>query len=229
MEFRRYAIYYTPPQGALAEFGAGWLGWDAATGAEVAHPQVPGLDKAEIAGVTRTPRKYGFHGTLKAPFRLADGTTENALAGALERLAGSLSPVMLEALVPARLGGFLALVPDGDASALGDCAARIVHDLDPFRAPSTEADLARRRKAGLSERQEANLLAWGYPYVMEDFRFHMTLTGRLDDATRERVAETLNRVLPPLLPRPFPIDAITLSGEDADGWFHALHRYTLSP
>lgn len=229
MQYRRYAIYYTPPQGSMAEFGASWLGWDAAAGIEVSPPDVPGLNPAEIAAITNTPRKYGFHGTLKAPFRLAGGTTPDALTAAVAALATRLEPVTLDGLVPARLGGFLALVPEGDASALSDLAARIVTDLDAFRAPSSDADLARRRKSGLSERQEANLVTWGYPYVMEDFRFHMTLTGRLEANTRVRVAGVLETLLPPLLSRPYVIDAITLSGEGEDGRFRSLHRYPLAP
>ena len=37
-------------------------------------------------------------------------------------------------------------------------------------------------KSGLTDRQEALLTQWGYPYVMEEFRFHITLTGALDPA-----------------------------------------------
>jgi hypothetical protein len=64
--FERYAIYYTP-QGALAEVGAAWMGWDVARGVAVDHAMVGDLDLAKL---TRTPRKYGLHGTIKPPFVL---------------------------------------------------------------------------------------------------------------------------------------------------------------
>ena len=40
MKLNRFAVYYTPHRGALAEFGAAWLGWDIASGKSVAHPQL---------------------------------------------------------------------------------------------------------------------------------------------------------------------------------------------
>ncbi|WP_397422472.1 DUF1045 domain-containing protein, partial [Phenylobacterium sp.] len=47
-------------------------------------------------------------------------------------------------------------------------------------------------KAGLSPEQDARMLKWGYPYVYEDFRFHMTLTGRIrDDQVRMKVLSAL--------------------------------------
>ena len=43
----------------------------------------------------------------------------------------------------------------------------------------------------LTPRQRGYLERWGYPYVMEDFRFHMTLTGRLDAGRREPIVKML--------------------------------------
>jgi hypothetical protein len=75
--FVRYGIYVVP-DGAFHTAGAEWLGWDSVAGIPVAHPEVPGLpDAAEV--LTRTPRKYGFHGTVKPPFFLAAGTDADAL------------------------------------------------------------------------------------------------------------------------------------------------------
>ncbi|MEM9967954.1 MAG: hypothetical protein AAF755_07640 [Pseudomonadota bacterium] len=81
--FDRYAVYYTP-QGALAKLGAAWLGWDSMTGNAVAHPKI---DNLELAHLTQAPRKYGMHGTLKAPFYLAENTDQDALAQAVATLA----------------------------------------------------------------------------------------------------------------------------------------------
>ena len=38
----------------------------------------------------------------------------------------------------------------------------------------------------VTERQASNLDRWGYPYVFDDFRFHMTLTGPLTADDRGR-------------------------------------------
>lgn len=222
--FTRYAIYDTPAPGTpLAEFGAAWLGWDSAVGAGVAHPDV-GLD---VEAVTRTPRKYGFHGTLKPPFRLADGCTPQALEQAIAQLCADLPSVEIEALRLARLGRFLALVPEGDTAALGAFAARIVQDLDRFRAPPTEAELARRRAAHLTPAQEAHLRDWGYPFVLDAFRFHMTLSGQVDPETAASTQAALAPLLSTIAMAPYKIKDITLLGEDADGMFHQIRRFSL--
>lgn len=226
LNYQRYAIYYICPPGPLADFGAAWLGWDVETGAEVAHPEVAGLP-APVAEITATPRKYGFHGTIKPPFRLAGGRSAEALVEEATALCARLAPVTLDALALSPLGHFLALTPRGDASALATLAAACVEGLDDFRAPAGEAELARRRSRGLSPRQEENLRTWGYPYVMEDFRFHMTLSGRLSPEALEATAAALEPVIPPLVPVPYPITEMALVGAEADDRFRLIKRLPL--
>lgn len=226
MQFRRYGIYYTPEPGPLADFGAAWLGWDLAKGTPVAHPEVSGLP-VPIEDITATPRKYGLHGTIKPPFFLADGTDAAMLDEALATFCASQSPVTLEGLALAQLGGFLALKIDGDQTPLADIASACVRTLDSFRAPPSDAELARRRKANLSAAQEALLQQWGYPYVMEEFRFHITLSGRLG-AHAEATKAALEPHVAPLLPRPFVVTGLTLVGEDDAGMFHSIRRHTFS-
>ncbi len=189
--FKRYAIFYTP-SGPLADFGAAWLGWDSASGTVVPHPDVPGID---VDGLTRTPRKYGFHATLKAPFRLAEGATETALRHAAEAFADAHGPAPIGRLEVRSDHGFLALRPVTQTDALRDLAAATVRDFDSLRAPLSDAEIARRRQSPLSTRLDQQMLAWGYPYVFDDFHFHMTLTGKLP---RDRPTD-LTTALAPLL------------------------------
>ncbi|MGR3468812.1 MAG: DUF1045 domain-containing protein [Shimia sp.] len=222
MSYARFAVYYVPAPGPLAAFGARWLGWDIHEG-----EPAPLFDVAGLEAATATPRKYGFHGTLKPPFRLREGRTVAQLRDATAQVAATLPPAECGGLELATLGRFLALVPTEPQEGLARVAAACVEGLDPFRAPPTEAELARRRAAGLSPRQEARLLRWGYPYVMEEFRFHLTLTGRLE---RDMLADwqaVVRATLPPL-PERFVVDHITLCGERADGRFEVLHRYPLT-
>jgi putative phosphonate metabolism protein len=224
--FTRYAIYFAPPHGAdWSRFGASWLGWDMETGAEVTHPDVPGLD---VAAITATPRKYGLHATMKPPMRLAEGSSLADLEAACATLAATQAPVTLERLQLARLGRFLALRPLGDESALNAVASACVTELDAFRAPAPEAELARRRGTGLSPEQDKNLVTWGYPYVLDQFRFHITLTGKLPKPDLPAVEEALQAHLIPLLPAPFVINDLSLMGEDGEGRFHLIHRYALT-
>ncbi len=227
MDFNRYAIYATPEPGPLADFGAAWLGWDCAVGCGVDHPCVPGLP-APLAEITETPRKYGLHATMKPPFRLTEGQSGTALTAAFETYCSATAPVTLDGLELARLGRFLALVPLGDQTALCNLAAKTLRAFEPFRARLTEADLARRRAAGLSPEHDALLVKWGYPYVMQAFRFHITLSGKLPRAHAIQTQAVLARMIEPLLSRPFHITALSLMGEDGFGRFHLIQRNTLS-
>ncbi|WFE76005.1 DUF1045 domain-containing protein [Roseinatronobacter sp. S2] len=221
-EFQRFAIYYTPPAGsALAHAGAAWLGWDADKGCAMAHPDL-GLD---LAALTETPRKYGLHGTLKPPMALACPVPD--FLDAVETLAGDMDPVALGRLRLRPMDGFLAIMPETQPRALGDAAARIVQDLDPYRAPLSEHDIARRRKAGLTARQDALLLRWGYPYVMDEFRFHVTLSGKRDPAQMADALRAAHAWFDPALAEDHHLDALCVFGEGADGRFHLVTRFAM--
>ncbi|MEY1556863.1 DUF1045 domain-containing protein [Yoonia sp. R2331] len=222
MTYTRFAIYDAPFDDALANFGATWLGWNVRTGSATRQADVPGLDD-----ITMTPRKYGFHGTLKPPFRLADGRTLDELQARAADLAGRCAPAQSGGLQLTTLGGFLALTPTGDLSGLERVASACVRDLDPLRAPASEVELERRRKAGLNAHQEALMKRWGYPYVMEEFRFHLTLSGRLPETDRAIWIETAQAHLPPMADR-YELGSIALCGERPDGRFELIQRYTLT-
>lgn len=220
---KRYAVYFAPRPGAFADAAAGWLGRDAVSGADLPQPPVPGLD-----GLTADPRRYGFHGTIRAPFRPAPGLDGAAIAAAVAALAARLAPAQAPGLRLVNLHGFLALVPDGDESAILRLGAAVVEGTEPLRAPLTEAEIARRDPARLTPRQRSLLARWGYPYVMEEFRFHLTLTGRLPPDRTADVTAAAQAHMAPHLPRPFGIEDLCLFGEDGQGTFHLLHRYALS-
>lgn len=222
--FTRYAIYYTA-EGALARQGAAWLGWDVDQGRLSPHPQLATLD---VASITQAPRKYGFHATLMAPFRLTNGTDEKGLHAAVATLANQMDIAKVEGLKVTALGRFLALTPKGDDTAIKHLAARVVTSLDTFRTPLSPDDLSRRRKSNLSPAHEANLLRWGYPHVLDQFQFHMTLTSRLPRADLARVQQAVETHFDPVLPRPFQVNALTLVAQRADDMFVTLKRYPLA-
>lgn len=226
MTFTRYAIYFAPPADAgWSQWATGWLGWDMEAGHETAPPEAGALD---VSAITATPRKYGLHATMKPPMRLADGTNEAQLRAACAALAATRAPVTLDGLQIDRLGRFLALRPVGDVTALNALAAACVTELDAFRAPAPDAEVAKRRAAGLSAEQDTNLMQWGYPYVLDQFRFHITLTGKLPKGDLPAVEDYLASELAPLLPQPFVINDLALMGEAEDGRFHLIQRYALS-
>jgi putative phosphonate metabolism protein len=208
----RYAVYYAPIPGTpLHRQGSAWLGRDACTGEALAQPDVDGLRR-----LTADPRRYGFHATLKPPFALREGVGPEALMRACAALAAEIVGFRVKLKI-GQLDGFLALVPDGDAVPLQDLAARCVRELDGFRRPPSEDELARRRKAPLTARQDANLLRWGYAYVLDDFRFHMTLTERLEPGDADRLLGAARAHFAAELGDPVPVDGITLFQEPEPG------------
>jgi putative phosphonate metabolism protein len=189
--YPRYAIYYVPDrESALYRFGAKWLGYDLYGGDETTPPDEPAIS-ADWTEIIRDPRVYGFHATLKAPFALAEGAAEADLIDAGRKFAAVPRPIPRIAPVLDQIERFIAVIPSSRSAELEQLAADCVRAFDSFRAPLTEADRARRNPAALSPRQRDYLDHWGYPYVMDEFRFHMTLTGSLDQPRRDAVAELL--------------------------------------
>jgi putative phosphonate metabolism protein len=215
----RYAVYFAPRAHSpwwLA--GSRWLGRCAARGEPLPQPPVPGLSAPELHQWTKAPRRYGWHATLKAPFALAPGADEAQLRASLRALAAEFAAFSLPPLKAAMLDDFLALVPDGDAQAIEALAAACVTRLQPLAAPLAPAELERRRATGLTPEEDALLLRWGYPFVLERFRFHLSLTGSLKDATPAAV-EALKeaaRLRFDALPA-CPVDSLSLFVEPRPG------------
>lgn len=176
----RCAVYFVPEvHSAWWQAGSQWLGRCAASGASYAQPEIPGLDPAQLQALTADPRRYGWHATLKAPFTLASGQSLATLCSAMQALASQWPAFDLPSLQVSDQGGFLALRPHGDVTQLNATAAACVQQLHPLAQPLSDSELARRRQAHLTPEQDRLLLAWGYPWVLDHFQFHLSLTGPL--------------------------------------------------
>lgn len=169
----RVAVYYAPElDEPLWRAGCTWLGRDPETGAALTQPDVPGLPE-----LTADPRRYGFHATLKPPMRLR--TSYGAFLDDARALARRLRPFELPPLAVTNVSGFLALTETRFCPELQALCDACVTELDHHREPPGEAELAHRRRHGLSEEEDAMLVRWGYPHVLGTWRFHLTLTQRL--------------------------------------------------
>jgi putative phosphonate metabolism protein len=227
----RFALYFTPiPQSRLARFGAAMLGYDCDTAESVPQARLDGIDAAAAARAAAEPARYGFHGTLMAPFELRSGHDVDDLTAMLATFAARRTPVALGRLEVAAIGAFTALVPAGTQDAVGALAAECLSAFDGFRAPLDERDRTRRLAAKLSPRQIELLERWGYPYVCEEFRFHMTLTGRLPTDERTRWIAALAAAFAPLAHEPVDIDAVSLlRQDDRAARFRVVAREKLKP
>jgi putative phosphonate metabolism protein len=228
-EGTRYAVYFAPGSGSpLARFGASWLGYDVTSGEERTQPVLAWIPPERLNAITAEPRRYGFHATLKPPFVLAEGTTPAELDRAVATLADGFPAFVAPSLRLSCIAGFWALTLSEPCLMLDGLAAHCVGDLDRFRAPASAEELARRRKPALSPAQDALLVRWGYPYVIEEFRFHMTLTARLDPREGTAIGTELARLVEPLCQDPLPIDSIGLFRQgNGDDRFQLLRRYVL--
>ena len=216
---QRYAVYFAPaPSTALEMFGDEWLG-EAAPG---------GVDADAWTEITEAARGYRFHATLKPPFVLAKGRTAKQLDRALIDFTAGRETFDVQLELRA-LHGFLALMLAEPSPAMQALAADCVRDFDGFRAPPTEAELARRRRAKLSPAHERNLERWGYPYVFDEFRFHMTLTRRLNDDERATWEPVLRQRAAAVVGSTIAVDAVTLFMQPDTGQpFRKLRRYAFS-
>lgn len=220
---RRFAVFAAPGSGPadatgtlLRERAEQWLG-RSASGSPVTAAVPDGWTRGAVDAITVDARRYGFHGTLKPPFRLADGHTEEELDAAVARFAAGTAGALVTRLRLARLGGFFALVSGVETPVLNALADQVVKGFDDFRAPPTEAELARRNPASLTPRQRELLTAWGYPYVLDEFRFHLTLTDRIPQRQWATVERVLSDWFAPLLGATVPVDALAVFTEAEPG------------
>jgi putative phosphonate metabolism protein len=214
----RYAIYFTPPEDdVLSVRAATWLGRDAFRDQRLGQPAVDGFAPDELAALTEEPRRYGFHATLKAPFELADGRSEAELLASFEAFAAVIPAFEIPEIVLGQLGVFFALVPAARNAELQAFADACVEHFEPFRAPLSEADIARRRPEKLGESERSNLMRWGYPYVFADFRFHMTLTGQVPAERQAPMRSILEAQFEPFIGQPLAISHLSLFIEPERG------------
>lgn len=216
----RFAVYFAPAtDSAWWAAGSRWLGRCAATNEALTQPTIDGIAPELQRQLTADPRRYGWHATLKAPFSLDEGVGLDGLRSALQTLAATFSPFDLPPLRVRRLGGFLALCTDGNPDAINAVARACVTGLQTLAAPLSSDELARRRRKGaLSIQEDALLVRWGYPYVLDRYRFHLSLTGDLNGAAMdtvhrlERAAHEAFDGLPPCR-----FDSLALYAEPAPG------------
>jgi putative phosphonate metabolism protein len=213
----RYALYYAPPRHSpWWRIGCEWLQRDPQTGASLAPPAVAGLGSQPLAELTSAPRGYGWHATLYPPFACAPGIAPADVLASAMRWAARQTPFALP-VTAGTLGGCVALCPADApaATAVAVLAAAAVPVFHPLRAKPDAAELARRSAHDLSPRQQALLEKWGYPFVLDEYRFHMTLSNRIAAAHADALLAWWRPRLAQL--GPLPIDGAALFTQSGPG------------
>lgn len=227
---QRFAIYYAPAAtDPLWLKAVEWHGRDPWS-EEAFDTPIDGVGRDALFGRSISARRYGFHATIKAPMALAEGRTRAELEAALEDFATTHAPVAIGALKLVLLEGFLALVPAEQSAELTAFAAEVVEGFEAFRAPTSPAERERRLKGShYSERQIELLDTLGYPYVLEQFQLHMTLTDRLPENEREAYSRAAAAHFGALATRETMLDRLLLFHEpDAGAPFVRLGDFELS-
>lgn len=208
----RFAIYFAPAtNSALWQAAESWF----------AQPDLP--------AISVSARRYGFHATIKAPMALSDGMDRASLEMALTEFAAARAPMSLGQIAPTPIEGFLALICAPQPQAVTDLAAAVVTAFERFRAPMSAEDRARRLRAPLTARQIELMDAYGYPYVLEQFQFHMTLTDRLEPTLLAAMRERATAWFQAALSAPIWLDRLVLFHEaEPGGMFRRLDDHILS-
>jgi hypothetical protein len=229
----RYALYLTPPLGGdLWKFGCDVVGRDASTGRDLEGYAPEGHSPESWRKLTDEPRRYGFHATLVAPFRLRADLTVPDLVDAIAAFARVAEPLEAAGLQVSKIAAgdgraFVALKPTGPTGELDALEETAVRRLDALRAPPMDAERNKRDVARLTPLQRYYFDVWGYPYVLSEFRPHFTLTNALADL--KDVEKALRWDFKMRVGSPFlRVERLTLFGErESDGVFEILHDIPL--
>lgn len=217
---QRYAVYFSPADdSALGVFGASVLRRQAHTPDVFHNPDLPyDFDNTPLwHSCIKKPAHYGFHATLKAPFELAHGQSVDALMKDVAEYCATRQPLSLEGLEPRRTRRFDALAFEQQPQEVHDFANACVERFEKYRAPLSTSDLQRRHKDSLTDEQTDYLNRYGYPYVFNQFNFHMTLSGtQADDANGW--LQWLRTIYPLMVTEPPVLDRLSV--------FHQPDRQT---
>jgi hypothetical protein len=224
----RYAICFAPEQGSpLEAVGCNWLGRDKNGGFTDIRTKVSGITPERLAALIKGPRSYGLHGTLKPAFELRAGATEGGLIAVAETLARSFSPFKIPALELGEIGYIVSLVPESSSDALEDIATACVRAFDGFRRPLSDQEEQSYKRNRLTVHQRQMLEHWGYPYVMEEFDFHISLTEPvIDEDERAALMKAADRAAAQVLRKPLIMRELTLfSQKSADSSMSIIARF----
>ena len=227
----RLAIYFVPdPDTELYQFASNWLGYDIRDAREIPYAKALLRINPQHEELVAPARRYGFHATLKAPFRLRDGENVEKIVEGLQEFSGRFRKFTVPSLQFRTFSSFTCLVPEIEQTEIKKIADQLVRDFDRFRSPLTQEELDKRMAKKVNARQIDLLRQWGYPYVFDCYRFHMTLTGTLptDPVKKNEIQQQLRRYFEPVLKQPLCFNTISLVCEpDPKSCFVHVQQFPL--
>jgi hypothetical protein len=235
-KYSRYAIYYAPPkESSLEEFGRYWFGWDPLNAKLINNKRrINYLNRFGIKNLINIDKnvliakKYGFHGTLIPPFKLNKNYSTNTLFKKTEEIAKKLKKFKFYKFKLKKINNFYAFVQNKKNNNINKLSNRLVRELFKFRSPLTKKEIDRRNPSKLSKLQLNILYKWGYPYLMSEFNFHMTLASEVTGNKLYLELKKIERNKEIILNEINNFDKIYIFGENQKGMFENLENFSLS-
>ena len=235
-KYSRYAIYYAPPkESSLEEFGRYWFGWDPLNAKLINNKhRINYLNRFGIKNLINIdknvliPKKYGFHGTLIPPFKLNKNYSTNTLFKKTEDIAKKFKKFKFYKFKLKKINNFYAFVQNKKNNNINKLSNRLVRELFKFRSPLTKKEIDRRNPSKLSKLQLNILYKWGYPYIMSEFNFHMTLASEVTGNKLYFELKKIEKNKEIILNEINNFDKIYIFGENQKGMFENLENFSLS-
>jgi hypothetical protein len=215
----RYAIYFCPTgDTALGRLGHDWLA------ESTPAPELPGISAERRNALLVKVRRYGWHATIRAPFTPLAEVAYDDVRRAVISVANACASFELPLRIN-HLAGFLALRPPVDEDSPRQLAATCLGALLPLcAAPSGE--VLERRSTGLDAHEISLLQSHGYPYVLDRYRFHLTLSAPATEPEEQAMRHWLEPRVAELPPT--RVDALSICGEVTPGSaFELIERIAL--
>ena len=227
--YKRYAIYYVPSENSeLDLFGKCWLGWDPYKGVETTKSDLSKLPSfKKFSSLVLTPKQYGFHGTIKAPFKLKNEYTYNDLENKVREISKQIHSFYFDQLIIKKLGNFIGLIPTNNLK-VNAVSNKFVEELDYLRDELSESEIKKRKPHKLTSNQKQMLFKWGYPYVFDEFKFHLTLTSKLNVVEIDDVLRSLQNILKQVNLNKISFNNICIFGQKSDEKFYFVQRFNFN-
>ena len=234
--YKRVAIYFLPKKNSsLENFGKNLLGRDINKKKKISltRRQKYFINRGftyfdELKDYCEQPAKYGFHATLKAPFRLKRNVKTKNFYDVISHIAAQHSRFKIKGLKIVYSKKFTFITSRKPNKLLINLENDLVKHLDTFRAELNKTEIKKRIPDSLTFKQNKYLKEWGYPFVFDQFKFHMTLMNQNNNKLSNKQKLELEKLIYKISNNVIEFNEISLLGENKNGYFEEIKRFKLN-
>lgn len=234
--YKRVAIYFLPKKNSsLENFGKNLLGRDINKKRKISltRRQKYFINRRftyfdELKDYCEKPAKYGFHATLKAPFRLKRNVKTKDFYDVISHIAAQHSRFKIKGLKIVYRKKFTFITSRKEIKSLINLENDLVKHLDTFRAELNKTEIKKRNPDSLTFKQNKYLKEWGYPFVLDQFKFHMTLMNQNNNKLSNKQKLELEKLIYKISNNLLEFNEISLLGENKNGYFEEIKRFKLN-